>query len=407
MATVTNTSTKNLMEELADLTPYQKLVKLMSLLEHTLSTMMLYNGETYKFTIAKDYTYDVHNNIIGVPVSIFESKTAAPMIFKIFKALGEMLLRKKSTDINTPSRKSIMVLDKYYDFKIKLNVVERAQILREMDLCCFAYKMQICTPSPDKYIIDESLETFIKNKNFETHAEATEAFDRYIMIQNLCREVMTKISNEKDDDSTGTAKGQGLNKPLNDDDHRLSIADEVMASVGIRGFHAPLYEQIEYLCDVIIEKKDKCMTSKDKEFNDHIFVALNAPAKFIKDELKIVNHEILKSKTETHHRLIIEILNLMKKSGGITVIDQMKISNVIFDSTKEVENRVKTKSAGLLSYNDRVRMERERRFGLFREACGYDNNITYAKLNKFPQIKQEFEDHLKANPIVIVNPNEK
>lgn len=407
MATITNSSTRNLNEDLAELTtPTQKLSKIMSLLDHTIGTVLLYKDTTYKFVISNDYTYDTDNNIIGVPESIFDTETTAPIFFKIFKALGTMLLKKNV--IESPTKISLNELDKHFDFKIKLNVIERQDILREMDICCFAYKMQVCTPSPDKYIIDDDFKTFIKDKNFETHTEATEAFDRYIMIQNLCRDAMSSLGATKDDDNSASAKGLGLSKPKVRDEHMRNVADEVMDELNIRHRLMPFYDQVEYICSVIISKKYKSINNgKDDDANlTEVFMNLDLVARMIMEELDIIREEVLRSKTKRHEDIINALLKLMSRTKGHVAIDRIMINKEIYENTKKIENDVKDNCVGLLSYNDRVRIERERRFYQFREMCGYDTNVTYKKLDKFPRIKQEFEDHLKDDPIVIPNPNE-
>ena len=396
-----NSSTRNLNEDLVGLTPTQKLFKIMSLIDHTLGTSIIYRDVTYKFMITTEYVYDTENNIIGVPASIFNTETTAPMFFKIFKALGTMLLKKNI--IESPTTPSLAALDRHFDFKIKLNIIERSDILREMDLCCFAYRMQVCTPTPDKYILDMDFKSFVKDKNFETHIEATEAFDRYIMIQNLCREVMEDISNIKDEDSpAGTAKSLGSLKPdVKEIKNRL--VEDVEASINMRSRRLPYYDEVEYICNTIINKKYTCMSTKDDTINAQTFLALDLAAKFILDELGIIRGEILKSKTERHQDIINSVLKLMKTSGGVTIIDQASINKAVHGTVKTIEESVREaiEKKGLLSYNDKVRIERERRFYEFRKSCGYNSNVTYTKLDEFPRIKQEFEEHLKEEPIVI------
>ena len=418
-----NSTSRSLKEDLAGLTPNQKLIKFLSLVECTNGTYINYKGATYKYTVDEgitDFIFDVDKNIIYVPASVFDNDATSVVFFELFKALAEMLMRKGL--LKTPSKNSENTLKSEYEYMIQLTAIDRINILREMDKAAFAFMMQAYSPNVDAYVKVMSRDDFIKSNNGLEEEEVNAAYYKYEMQIKLIRKAMSAASYTAEDDPDHVKAPKnvsGYNTPKTEDPYE-TLCDEIIDKLDIMNRRGNFTEQVRYICDVILNRKmgrvfsKKVITERDdkvtyepiydkqgidtgetkrivshgvkkitKEIKDvdkiRMFDNYTEAAKFLFNEVQLFEKEVLKSKSEPHYYRIEAILNYMRNVPTTCLpITKEDVIKVINDMERKVERDVKNSiDAGqLLSYNDKVRLETRRRFEEFVSDRGYGHRYT-------------------------------
>ena len=126
--------------------------------------------------------------------------------------------------------------------------------------------------------------------------------------------------------------------------------------------------------------------------------------KFIETEYNLMNNEILISKSRPHRRLIINTFKYMIYNPGKTfnqlVEDQIRGSSIDRDVEFSVKAGIRVNKCR--SYNDKLVMERERRFYIFKnlpEGKVAKDISDYGKLNENTEALAAFEKYLSVLPV--------
>lgn len=126
--------------------------------------------------------------------------------------------------------------------------------------------------------------------------------------------------------------------------------------------------------------------------------------KFIETEYRLMNNEILISKSRPHRRLIINTFKYMIYNPGKIfnkmIEDQIRGASIDRDVEFSVKAGVRVNKC--LSYNDKLALERERRFYVFKklpEGEVAKDIPDYKKLGENPEALAAFEEYLRVLPV--------
>lgn len=126
--------------------------------------------------------------------------------------------------------------------------------------------------------------------------------------------------------------------------------------------------------------------------------------KFIETEYNLMNNEILISKSRPHRRIIINTFKYMNYNPGKIfnkfVEDQIRGASI--DRDVEFSVKVGIRVNKCRSYNDKLALERERRFYIFKnlpEGKVAKDISDYRKLNENAEALAAFEEYLRVLPV--------
>lgn len=125
--------------------------------------------------------------------------------------------------------------------------------------------------------------------------------------------------------------------------------------------------------------------------------------KFIETEYNLMNKEVFVSKSRPHKRLIINTFKYMIYNPGkpFNPVVESQIREASIDRDVEYSVKAGIKINKCLSYNDKLAIERERRFNVFKGLPEgmIAKNIDYKKLNENPKALAAFDEYLKILPV--------